>query len=263
MEQSLFIANLENLKYFDPGYSRIYFGVEFCERLLPDVADLKRVLDFAGEKGLDFTLVTPYVTERGLEKLSGLLEVLVTARPDSEVVFNDYGVLRLLGRRYPGLEPVLGRLLNRTKRGPRLMTVIDKLPETTVAYFRDANLNVPALNEFYRRRGVNRVELDNLLQGIGFTLERWQGSLYLPYAYVTTTRFCLANACDDPGREMHIGVFPCKRECQKYTFYLRNAVMPVVLERKGNTIFFRNDRVPDDIEQRGINRLVIQPEIPI
>lgn len=263
MEQSLFIAKTENLKYFDPGYTRIYFGVEFCERLLPGAGDLKRVLDFAGEKGLDFTFVTPYVTERGLGKLESLLEVLAETRPDSEVVFNDYGVLRLLHNSFPGLEPVLGRLLNRTKRGPRLMTVIDRLPETTVAYFRDTNLNVPALNEFYRKQGVKRVELDNLLQGIGFTLERWQGSLYLPYAYVTTTRFCLANACDDPEKETRIGIFPCQRECQKYTFYLRNPVMPVVLERKGNTIFFRNDRVPGDIEQRGINRLVIQPEIPV
>jgi hypothetical protein len=263
MEQSLFITKADNLKYFDPGYSRVYYGVEFCERLLPAISDLKRALDFAGDKRLDFTLVTPYLTERGLEKLEGLLEVLVKTRPDSEVVFNDYGVLRVLCRSYPGLEPVLGRLLNRTKRGPRLMTVIDKLPETTVAYFRDSNLNVPALNEFYSRYGVKRVELDNLLQGLGFTLERWRGSLYLPYAYVTTTRLCLTNACDDPGQEARIGIFPCKMECQKYTFYMRNPVMPVMLVRKGNTVFFRNDQIPDDIERRGIDRLVIQPEIPI
>lgn len=263
MERALFIAKADHLKYFDSGYSRIYFGQEFCERLLPSISRLKWVLNFAREKEVSFTLVTPYITEKGLEKLEGLLEVLAETRPDSEVVFNDYGVLHVMRQRFPHFEPVLGRLLNRTKRGPRLMTVIEKLPETTVAYFRDANLNVPALKEFYNKQGVNRVEIDNLLQGIGFILEHWHGSLYLPYAYVTTTRFCLANACDNPLKEMRIGIFPCKRECQNYTFYLRNPVMPVVLERKGNTIFFRNDRIPGDIEERGINRLVIEPEIPI
>ncbi|RJQ40968.1 MAG: hypothetical protein C4555_00595 [Dehalococcoidia bacterium] len=263
MEQALFIAKADNLKYFGPEYSRLYFGQEFCERLLPDVSQLEQALDFAGEYGLGFTLVTPYVTEAGLEKVGSLLDALTETRPDSEVVFNDYGVLRMLRGRFPEFEPVMGRLLNRNKRGPRLMTVIEKLPETTVEYFRDTNLNVPALNEFYTGQGVKRVELDNLLQGIGFKLERWQGSLYLPYAYVSTTRFCLANGCDDPAKEMRIGIFPCQKECQKYTFYLRHPVMPVGLERKGNTIFFRNDRVQDDIEARGINRLVVEPEIPI
>jgi hypothetical protein len=263
MEQTLFISKADNLGYFRPVYTRLYFGVEFCERLMPAAADLKRVLDFVEEKGLEFTLVSPYVTETGLKRLRGLLEMLSQIRPGSEVVFNDYGVLRVLHQYYPGLEPVLGRLLNRMKRGPRLMTVIDKLPQTTVAYFRDSNLNVPALCEFLNAHGVGRVDLDNVLQGFGFTLERLKGSLYVPYAYVTTTRLCLANACDVPGGEERIGVFPCKLECQKYTFYLSSVVMPVMLERKGNTVFFRNDRIPDDIESRGIDRLVTQPEIPM
>lgn len=263
MEQALFVTKTENLEYFRPDYSRLYFGVEFCERLLPAAEDLERVLDFAGEKGPAFTLVTPYVTESGLERLKALLETLAKLRPGSEVVFNDYGVLRVLRRLYPGLEPVLGRLLNRLKRGPRLMTVIDKLPKTTVAYFRDSNLNVPALNDFMGRQGVKRVELDNLLQGLGFTLERWRGSLYLPYAYVTTTRFCLAGAGGTPWEAERIGVFPCKMECQRHSFYLNSPVMPVVLERKGNSVFFKNDRIPEDIEARGIDRLVSQPVIPM
>lgn len=263
MEQALFVTKAENLGYFDPAYRRLYFGTEFCERLMPAADDLRRVLDFVEEKGLDFTLVSPYLTEDGLGRLEGLLELLWQIRPGSEVVFNDYGVLRVLRRHYPGLEPVLGRLMNRLKRGPRLIAVIDKLPETTVAYFRDSNLNVPALSEFLGRWGIRRVELDNLLQGLGFTLQRLKGSLYLPYAYVTTTRLCLASDSDAPEQEARIGIFPCRRECQRYTFYLSSVAMPVTLVRKGNTVFFRNDLVPDDIEMRGIDRLVIQPEIPM
>jgi hypothetical protein len=62
-----------------------------------------------------------------------------------------------------------------------------------------------------------------------------------------------------------VGILPCKQECQKYTFSLDNPVMETSLIRKGNTIFFKNDKIPKGEELRGkkIDRLVIQPEIPI
>jgi hypothetical protein len=143
------------------------------------------------------------------------------------------------------------------------MMVIDRLPQTTVEYFKSSNLTVPALSEFLNNNGVRRVELDNVLQGFDFSLDNLSASLYLPFACVTTTRLCLANSCDIPEREEMVGVFPCKRECQKYTFYLRSEIMPVVLIRKGNTIFFENRALPDNIEEKGINRIVTEPEIPM
>ncbi|MFC1906696.1 hypothetical protein ACFLW8_01225, partial [Chloroflexota bacterium] len=162
------------------------------------------------------------------------------------------------------LEPVMGRLLHKMKRGPRLMTVISKLPPSTVEYFRGSNLTVPILGEFLNQYGVKRVELDNLLQGFDFSLDNTlRGSLYFPYAYVSTTRFCLSGSCDVPGKEEVIGIFPCQRECQQYTFYMKNEVMPVMLIRKGNTIFFENDVLPEDMEGRGIDRVVTEPELPM
>jgi len=263
MEQAVFISKVENLKYFRPHFSRLYFGNEFCEQLIPSVAELARVLDFVSENSLDFTFVTPYVTDNGLRRLEILLQVIAQKRPGSEVVFNDYGVLRILCSRYSGLEPVMGRLLNRMKRGPRLMMVIDKLPRTTVEYFQSSNLTVPAFSKFLNDNGVKRVEMDNVLQDFAFSLESLSASLYLPFAYVTTTRLCLANSCDVPEREELIGVFPCQRECQKYTFYLKSEIMPVMLIRKGNTIFFENRALPDSIEGMGITRIVTEPEIPV
>jgi len=263
MEQAIFISKVENLKYFSPYFSRLYFGNEFCEQLIPSVADLEQVLDFVSENSLDFAFVTPYLTDNGLRRLELLLQVIAQKRPDSEVVFNDYGLLRILRSRYSELEPVMGRLLNRMKRGPRLMMVIDKLPQTTVEYFQSSNLTVPALSKFLNDNGVRRVELDNLLQDFDFSLDNLSASLYLPFAYVTTTRLCLVSSCDIPEREELIGVFPCQRECQKYTFYLRSEIMPVILIRKGNTIFFENRALPDSIEEMGITRIVTEPEIPM
>lgn len=264
MEQAIFVSRVESLKYYTPHFSRLYFGNEFCEQLIPSITEVRQALDFVREKGLDFTLVSPYVTEKGLERVEGLFQEVARRQPGSEVVFNDYGVLRVLNSRYGELEPVMGRLLHKMKRGPRLMTVISKLPPSTVEYFRGSNLTVPILGEFLNQNGVKRVELDNLLQGFDFSLDdNLMGSLYYPYAYVATTRFCLSGSCDIPEKEEIIGIFPCKQECQRYTFYLRSEVMPVILIRKGNTIFFENEVLPEGLEARGINRIVTEPEIPM
>lgn len=263
MEKVLFISKIEDLRYFRGDFSRIYFGNEFCERLLPSTKDLNHALDFTLEKKIGFTFVTPYVTDFGLKKLKRLLQDILKKKPHSEVVFNDYGVLRVLNKKSDELVPVMGRLLTKMKRGPRLMTVIDKLPPTTVEYFRSTNLTVPALCEFLREYRVGRVELDNVLQGIDICLDGIEGSLYFPYAYVTTTRLCLSNFCDKKDRSDLIGIFPCQKECQRYTFFLRNEIMPVPLIRKGNTLFFKNEVLPEAIEERGINRIVMEPEIPI
>ncbi len=263
MEQAVFISEIDGLRYCDARFSRLYFGNEFCEQLIPSTGDLERALGFVSETALNFTLVTPYVTDKGLGKLEALFENAAKMRPGSEVVFNDYGVLQVLKGRYPQLKPVMGRLLNRMKRGPRLMMIMDKLPRTAVDYFRRSNLTVPALVNFLKESRVERVELDNALQGIGFKLEGLKGSLYIPYAYITTTRLCLTNGCDKPGMEGRIGIFPCAKECRKYTFYLRHPIMPDTLIRKGNTIFHLNESIDPDIGEKGIDRLVVQPVIPM
>jgi hypothetical protein len=68
-----------------------------------------------------------------------------------------------------------------------------------------------------------------------------------------------------PEKKGMVGIFPCKKECQKYTFALDNPVMDTSLIRKGNTIFYRNTKIPqsEELKEKKIDRVVIQPEIPI
>ena len=259
MEYAIFISKVGNLKYCDQSFSRLYFGNEFCQRLLPTLQELEEVLDFACS--LDFTLVTPYVTDEGLVKLGSLFDLVLQRRPGSEVVFNDWGVFSILREQYPFFEPVMGRLLNKMKRGPRLMTVLDRIPEGTMEYFRSSNLSVPLFCRFLQENGVRRVEFDNVLQGIDSDFDGMELSLYMPFAYITTTRACLVNACDIPEKRELVGIFPCQQECQKYTFYLESEVMPVTLVRRGNTLFFKNEEIPQGLSRVGW--LVVEPEIPI
>ncbi len=261
-EKVLFVSKKDNLfKYLTRDYCRFYYGDEFCERLLPSEHDVKEILAFAEERCLPFTFVTPYVTENGLNQIKELLQLFPN---NTEVVFNDWGVLRTIKRDFQGLIPVMGRLLTKIKRGPRLMNFIDRLPSAALDHLRKTNLGVPIYQNFLKKQDIKRVELDNPLQGLDFSdvPEGLHLSLYIPFAYVTTTRFCLVANCDKDDKKGFIGVFPCGRECRKYTFYLDNAVMKTLLIRRGNTIFYKNTRMPENIKNSQVDRIVISPEIP-
>ncbi len=262
MERALFIAKKKNLKYLTEDYQRVYFGNEFCERLLPGPEALAGIRQEIADRGLDFTLVTPYVTEAGLQRTERLLATL-PAR--TEVVFNDWGVLRIIRQNFPDLQLVQGRLLIKLKRGPRIAHFLDKLPPDALLHLRSTNLGVPAYQQFLEKHTINRVELDNPIQGLDLegVPADLKLSLYIPFSYVSTTRFCLVANCDIPEKKGMIGVFPCHQECQKYTFYLNNPVMTTLLIRKGNTLFFKNTKLPPDIKETNIDRIVIQPEIPM
>ena len=257
MERAALISNLESLPLITPPHERLYFGPEFCQYLLPSSSELKEALNFAQKKNLSFTLVTPFVTDEGLKKLIPLWEVLKDWKKP-EVVVNDWGVLSFLQENYPEFSLVLGRLLSKQKRGPRLLNIKDRIPREMWAHFQRSYLDLPLVQDFLSQRGIRRVELDNLLQGIKRDPEI-PTSLYYPYAYVTTTRMCLTNACDQRIQPLR-SIFPCHKECRIYTFRLIHRNMPVSLFIKGNTQFFRNDQIPPNLSELGIDRLVHEVE---
>lgn len=260
-EKALFISREENLKYLTDDFQRVYFGDEFCDRLIPSKKELETVMTETAARSLPLTFVTPYVTEAGLEKLTMLFPLL----PDkTEVVVNDWGVLRVLNSRFPELVPVLGRLMTKLKRGPRIANFLDSLPRASVDHLRRTNLGVPVYSRFLTGNRIFRAEIDNPVQGLNLSdvPEQIKLSLYIPFAYVSTTRFCLTANCDVPEKKGIIGVFPCARECRKYTFYLDNPVMKKMLIRRGNTIFYQNTQIPEGIDDFNIDRVVVQPEVP-
>ncbi len=260
-EYALFVSQADKLQYLTDQHRRVYYGDEFCERLLPGAQELTRVLERVRDAGRAFTLVTPYVTEAGLAQVEALAALLPAG---TEVVFNDWGVFRLLKNRYPALVPVMGRLLTKIKRGPRIMNFLDKLPPAALEHYRRTNLDVPRYQRFLEDNNIGRAELDNPLQGLDLSgvSTRLRLSLYIPFAYVTTTRFCLTANVDTPDKKGFIGVFPCQRECRTYTFYLDNAAMTTMLIRRGNTIFFRNTAISETIRASHVDRVVVSPEIP-
>lgn len=256
--------------------SRVYIGSEFCENLIPAFPIFKEWYAKVQSLRVSFTLVTPYVTDTGMDRLKPLLRFL-NQQGCAEVVVNDWGVLTLLRDNYPQIEPVLGRLLTKQRRDPRMEQIIDgtqhpvtlpapeggtptvlmpkRPPRTTAAHFRGSLINVPAFQKFLAGWGIRRVELDHLIWSMDVRLPpRLRASLYIPYAFMATTRMC---------GKISLSYAPCRKECKKYFLKLNEPHSPVPFYSIGNTIFYKQP-APDDrkLKELGIDRLVIQPRFP-
>lgn len=289
MEKAIYINRISQLDYVNEKYSRLYYGQEFCERLIPSARDLEEAISFTQKKRIDFTLVTPYVTNFGLEKLKPLLELLKIRKIGCEIIINDWGVLNLVNRRYANLTPVLGRLLTKQKRGPRLIRLLKreprsqfikdpknpqkkyfvfqkKLPLGLDPYYKGSNTSsVPIIHDFLIHRCIQRIELDNTSQGLFLELQNNEihASVYLPYVYISTTFFCLTAGCGQKKRSL-LKRKPCQRQCQRYVFKLRHRTMPKVIYLKGNSQFYKYSRLRlKEWQNLGVDRIVYEPEVPV
>ncbi len=242
-------------------YDRLYFGIEFCERLIPTLNQVKEAIKIATDKNLQFSLLTPYVTDEGLQKIKKLADFLGENYPDSEIVFNDWGFFWWLVKNKNPCTRVMGRLLNRQKRGPRLMKIKHLVPESMIDHFQRSYIDTKWLVQYLMKLGVKRIELDNLLQGIKRDSPLY-ASLYYPWAYVSTTRLCLTNSIGNRIESLRT-IFPCKKDCYEWSFTMKHPDMPVDLILKGNSYFFKNERLPENLKELKIDRLVYEPFLPI
>lgn len=265
MENALFVTTIEDLGRYAAGgtYDRLYFGVEFCQRLLPSPEDLSVALSFAGGRRLPLTLVTPFVTDDGLAVVLRLLEQLAAAgQPGTEAVINDWGVLRAARHAVAGKpELVLGRLLTKQKRDPRIAALNEQLPVDAAAHLAASSVDSSLVAAFLGEQGIGRVELDNVAQGIR-RYGTMRASLYYPYCAITTTRFCPMSGSEERKRNLR-AIEPCRRECRSYRMSLTTKRFPKEILLKGNTQFYINERLPENLDQLHIDRTVYQPVPPV
>lgn len=254
--------------------SRIYFGNEFCQQLIPSLAALKRVYSAAVDQGVSLTLLTPYVNDEGLKKLTPLLAFLDAQAEPSEVVFNDWGVLQHL-KAFPRLRPVQGRLLDKMLRDPRIAGFYRTAPEPIRAAFQRSNATAPLYADFLRAHGIEWVELDNVPQGLDVDFRPLPigAAVYVPYGVVATGRVCMIASLHQLKRERFRPDVKCRHECQQYlTIYtytsspLGNKDQRFYL--KGNTHFYAHTEemlrfILTQAESLGIRRLIYQPGLPM
>ncbi len=262
MEKAVYFSSTRKLRVYDlDNYGRIYFGNEFCDELIPSRLELQDAISIASEHRKSLSFVTCYVSEHKIKQYYALIELLAKLIPGSEVVINDWGMLKMCFEN--GVEPVLGRLLVKQKRDPRIAHFIESLPETARLRLRQMGLNDFFLG-FLRKQNIRRIELDNLLQGIDKGELRDSGfsySVYIPYGYITTTRICFFRN-RNKGVEKKFSITPCAHECSNDVLKLDNRHMKEKLLMKGNTIFFKNSAEYFTDKGTRINRIVYEPDIP-
>ncbi len=247
-EVALYVSQAEELKNtrLDP-FQRIYFGAEFCERNLPTPESWSTVAAMASGAGLKATLVTPYMTETGLSLLKELLiHVAAGGVPESEVVVNDWGAFNFMRRELPALRPVIGRVLIRQKKDPRIVHVDE---DGMRSYFSMALLDNRNFAEFLVREGAERAELDNPPHGldIGESENMPRISLYYPYVFLTTSRQCAPGRCEN---------------CRNSKYILRNSLIDRDIVYMGRSQFYINTDLSALCGGK-ISRLVYQYTLPI
>jgi len=257
MERAIHLEQVSDLNNLGNGFSRLYFGPETCQRLLPTERELKKAKALCKKHNLKFSFVTPFVTDAGLKRIQSLIKLLSA---EDELVINDYGVLRLAqGNKF---ELVAGRLLNKQYRDPRIAFLPQALCEL-VEHFRQSQASSDEFQRLLVSFGVNRIELDNLLQGIGTDLSNsmLSGSLYYPWVFIAATRLCLTNSCDKLYAKRRIGVFACSKECQRYRFELNNTLLKKPIYLIGNALYYKNAVLAANLERQGITRTVFQKKL--
>jgi hypothetical protein len=261
------IADLPRWKAIDGKETkRVYFGNEFCEERIPKRAELEKSCAAASEAGLPLSFVTPPVSDRGCKQLVDRLKELQNWMPGSEVIVNDWGVLRLLNHEYPSLVSVLGRLMNKLLRDPRITR------SEPLQVLKSCSLTIPAYRRLLSRFGVKRVEVDNLYQGIEMDFEElgFNPSLYIPFGYVTMGRICLPGNQHLPSNQKFAApTGGCPHPCSRSEIDLidpKAKVDDVSFTQRGNAIFYRQ---PEWLISRGLTwaeqqgaRLVFQTQIP-
>lgn len=262
LERAVLVRDVAALADVKEPYQRVYVGHEFCQRLLPSKDGLREAVKQVAGRGCAFTLVTPFVTNAGLHRVQDLVGELASLPDvkDPEVVINDWGVMFWMHREHPAIPLAMGRLMTKQKRGPQILNIADDIPAATLEHFKRSNADASHVLRYMQGMGVQRVELDNLLQGIS-RHDGLPASLYYPFGYVTTTRLCLLMRGDQPNKNLR-SIGTCARECLLYDVTLRHDDMPVPLLLRGNTQYFRNDKLPGNLSALNVTRLVYQPRLP-
>lgn len=254
IEQAIYISAPSELSGIKKGYfSRVYYGAEFCESLIPGPGEIKEVLRLLKEQGLSLTFLTPYSTDAGVRKLEKALLVL----PEhTEVAFNDFGVFKKIKEMRPGsLRPILGRMMVKYKRDPRITTL--KTAKRFMKYLMSSNINPRQFQRFLLANQIKRIEIENSFQGYNFKLNRdIRSSLYYPYVYISTAVRCVFKKI--------LNLPDCNHDCKGRSIKSSVRGVPVEIITKGNTEFYFNDNLKVDnlLRRLNVDRVVFFPKMP-
>ena len=283
------VGNVTALKWMNPlmaqqclDFTRLYFGQEFCQNLTPPPEEVEMAYYFSRQQGWQFTYVTGgYLAEPSLEVTRRNLEKLAELEPTAEVVFNDWGVFRMMRRDFPDFVPIMGRILNKQTRLNLFTETGDELPisrdsinldfeelrRNQIEAYRDVNISNPDYLPHLHAWGVRGIDMDITPQGVERPEDGWnlQLGFYYPWGFIATARNCPTAGTLDLARMFIVKDKSCGKPCRKYNCSPNLLQFDTPLVMRGPTLFvFHADyAAPYFNGQVKYERLIYQPYIPL
>lgn len=255
-------TKLYNDNVFKEKIKRIYFADAFCQHLIPTKQELDKAFKAAQDNNLQFTLNTPYVTDKGIKQILENIESICKNEEIFEVVFNDWGVFYEVKKRFPKVKLILGRLLtkqrtdpnayeiitNSQKRNPDNNVIPKTVPNTLYQHFQSSVINDDIFQNYLISNSVNRVEIEYLVWDMNIKLtDRIKATIYYPYAHITTTRNCGL---------LNMTYTTCNKMCNDIQIQYKNESMLFPYIVIGNTVYYQVNDISKLQQYPSIDRIV-------
>ena len=254
MEKVVFIRKVGNITKVLKDYNRIYFGEEFCQNRLQNPEDFKKAQQSVKENNKKLTFVFPYLTDEGMDKLDDIFQIIDVNEEGLEIVANDWGTVYHLRKKYPDINIITGRLLNKMKRDPRIRSAQEFLDKDVYELFRCSNLLTESSLNFLKNQKIKAIEFDYPMQGVNLKKSYLSYYVHFPLGYITTARYCISNpAVYKSGRN-----YKCTAKlCEKITLKEENNTFSTRVYQKGNTAFYYNNSITkEELFQMGFERII-------
>lgn len=172
---------------------RLYIGNPYCDQIFPEAFCLAAIAAKADREGLRLSIVTAGMHAGG--EAAADAQIAFAADAGAELCVNDWGVLRRAKMHPHRPEILLGTLLNRRRKDPR-MAYKPGLQDRKALLAQNA-LNDPGWLHFLQDAGVVRFEYESC--GLPTVLPNAPCSLHLPYYQTNTSRWCPLRALCERG----------------------------------------------------------------
>jgi hypothetical protein len=249
LERAEYLRDLRQVR--KKNIDRFYLGNEFCEFLLPSIQQINGIVNKIGEKGKEVTIVTPPVSSFYIKKIRGLLKSVEKSNVVTELVVNDFGVLRLLHKEFPYLQLAIGRLLSHQLLSSHTFK----------------RVCVKEIDRLINKYNIRRIELNNQFTEISqynnLFNHGFRGSLNFPSIYLTSSLHnCPMQGCKK--KEVSIkSLFACERDCKEYKVIFHYSKESRIFEDWDGVIFlegkakFINTWDTMNLKQEWIDRIVL------
>ena len=259
-----------------PSGTRVYFGHETCEHLLPSSSAADSFAQRLANRGVHVTFVTPFLSGQALDSTCATVDRLVETLGSVEVVSSDWGLLRRMTQTRHAT-PIIGRLLSGQLTDPRITRIIDgpdplrpgrtlthqdgtvcevryRRPQSSlVRHYRDCAMSKPEIQRYLLHMGISRCEVNNIDQALHLSaVPGWTFSLHADQVLTAVMRVCPNGKASSNASAGHCR--GCRDDDDIEAWSHPGFTVP--LWRAQNGIYYRPRRLPENLATLPIDRII-------